>query len=82
MDVVESIVSHIQALSNSPAELDQLAALLKRSQKQIRTESTRFFSALSQLDPSIHSLGYLYILYVYLLFVNLISSNIYVTCIN
>lgn len=62
MDSVESIVSHIQALSASPDSLDELAAFLKRSQKQFRSESTRFFSALSQLDPSIHSLGYLFIL--------------------
>ncbi|KAK1404391.1 COP9 signalosome complex subunit 3 [Heracleum sosnowskyi] len=62
MDAVESIVGHIQALSNSPAELNELTAFLKRAQKQIRSESTRLFSALPQLDPSIHSLGYLFIL--------------------
>lgn len=68
MDAVESIVSHIQALSASPTQLDQLTEFLKRSQKQIRSESTRLFSALSHLDPSIHSLGYLFILYVYIAF--------------
>ncbi|KAL8132517.1 COP9 signalosome complex subunit 3-like [Apium graveolens] len=62
MDPVGSIVTHIQALS---AQLDELATFLKRSQKLIRSESTRLFSALPQLDPSIHSLGYLFILDAY-----------------
>ncbi|WOG96389.1 hypothetical protein DCAR_0415724 [Daucus carota subsp. sativus] len=60
-DAVESIVGHIQSLSSSPIQLDQLHRFLNRREKQLRSESTHLLSALPQLDPSLHSLGYLYI---------------------
>lgn len=60
----ESIVAQIQGLSTSPQDIDHLHTLLKKSDDFIRSESTRFAPFLSQLDPAIHSLGYLYLLYV------------------
>lgn len=65
MNSVESFITHIQALSTSPEQLDQLNNFLEHSEKFIRAESTRLLSSLSQLDPSIHSLAFLYILDCY-----------------
>lgn len=63
MNSAESIVAQIQALSTTPRDISQLHAFLKQSDDLIRSESTRLAPSLTQLDPSIHSLGYLYILY-------------------
>ncbi|KAL8124225.1 COP9 signalosome complex subunit 3 [Apium graveolens] len=58
----ESIVAQIQGLSTSPRDISQLHAFLKQSDDLIRSDSTRFAPLLTLLDPSIHSLGFLYIL--------------------
>lgn len=66
MNSAESILTQIQALSTTSRDIVQLHAFLKQSDDLLRSESTRLAPSLAQLDPSIHSLGFLYILYVYL----------------
>lgn len=44
------------------ADINHLHNLLKQSEDVFRSQSARFAPFLSQLEPSIHSLGYLYIL--------------------
>ncbi|KZV24896.1 hypothetical protein F511_16555 [Dorcoceras hygrometricum] len=62
MNSVESLVAQIQGLSGDINELSQLSSFLKQSEELLHTESTRLAPLLNELDPSIHSLGYLYIL--------------------
>jgi COP9 signalosome complex subunit 3 len=59
---MESLVTQIQGLSGTPLDVDHLNSLLKQADGFLRTESTRLAPLLAQLDPSKHSLGYLYIL--------------------
>ncbi|KAH7845939.1 hypothetical protein Vadar_007726 [Vaccinium darrowii] len=60
---VESLVFQTKRLSGTtPEDLNCLHSLLKQSEEILRSESTRFASSLADLDPSKHSLGYLYIL--------------------
>ncbi|RAL46920.1 hypothetical protein DM860_005199 [Cuscuta australis] len=60
---VESVLSQIQSLSNgSPDNISQLHAFLKQSDELLHSESTRLLPLLAQLNPSLHSLGYLYLL--------------------
>ncbi|XP_057539968.1 COP9 signalosome complex subunit 3 isoform X1 [Amaranthus tricolor] len=65
MDAVERVVAQIQGLSSSVADLNQLVHILKQSEDSLRLNSSRLPSFFSHLDPSIHSLGYLYLLDVY-----------------
>lgn len=67
MSSAESLVAQIQGLSGNIADLTQLRNHLKQSDDLLHTESTRLALLLNELDPSIHSLGYLYILYVFFL---------------
>ncbi|KAK6155271.1 hypothetical protein DH2020_009519 [Rehmannia glutinosa] len=62
MNSAESLVAQIQGLSGNIADLTQLRSYLNQSYDLLRAESTRFAPLLNELDPSIHSLGYLYIL--------------------
>lgn len=62
MNSVETLVAQIQGLSGSISDVNQLHSLLKQSEDFFQSESTRLASLLTELDPSIHSLGYLYIL--------------------
>lgn len=62
MNSVESLVAQIQGLSGNIGELTQLRNYLKQSDDLLRTECTRLAPLLTELDPSVHSLGYLYIL--------------------
>lgn len=62
MDSVQALVTQIQGLSSSAGDISRLHSNLKHAEETIFSESARFFPALDQLDPSIHSLGYLYIL--------------------
>lgn len=62
MNSVESVVAQIQALSGSAADISHLHNLLKQSDDVFRSQASRFAPCLSLLEPSIHSLGYLYIL--------------------
>ncbi|KAL2646615.1 hypothetical protein AAZV13_05G066900 [Glycine max] len=62
MDPLEALVAQIQGLSSSPGDLTRLHTVLKQADDSLRSESTRLAPILTQLDPSIHSLGFLYIL--------------------
>ncbi|XP_060672523.1 COP9 signalosome complex subunit 3 isoform X2 [Ziziphus jujuba] len=62
MDSVQALITQIQGLSSSAGDVSRLHSNLKQAEETIFSESARLFSALDQLDPSIHSLGYLYIL--------------------
>lgn len=62
MEAVDKVVAQIQGLSGSTADLGQLHHILKQSEDLLRANSGRLASFLDQLDPSIHSLGYLYFL--------------------
>ncbi|XP_041996171.1 COP9 signalosome complex subunit 3-like isoform X1 [Salvia splendens] len=62
MSSVESLVAQIHGLSSNIGELTQLRNYLKQCDDLLRTESTRLAPLLTELDPSVHSLGYLYIL--------------------
>lgn len=74
MDSVQALITQIQGLSSSAGDVSRLHSNLKQAEETIFSESARLFSALDQLDPSIHSLGYLYILYALLLFLQINSS--------
>ncbi|KAL2925458.1 COP9 signalosome complex subunit 3 [Bienertia sinuspersici] len=65
MDAVERVVTNIERLSGSVADLNQLHNILKQSEDSLRLNSSRLSPFLHQLDPSIHSLGYLYFLDAY-----------------
>ncbi|GMP29599.1 hypothetical protein CsSME_00004627 [Camellia sinensis var. sinensis] len=62
MNSVESLVAQIQGLSSSGDDIAHLHNLLKQSEELLQSESTRLAVVLAELDPSKHSLGYLYIL--------------------
>ncbi|KAK7381002.1 hypothetical protein VNO78_33525 [Psophocarpus tetragonolobus] len=62
MDPLEALLAQIQGLSSNSSDLNRLDTVLKQADYSLRSESTRLAAILSQLDPSIHSLGYLYIL--------------------
>ena len=59
---VDSLVAEIQGFSGSSQDVNHLHNLTKQSEDVIRSQAATFASCLTQLDPSIHSLGYLYIL--------------------
>ncbi|KAG6525657.1 hypothetical protein ZIOFF_015623 [Zingiber officinale] len=65
MESVEVLVAHIQGLSRSPDEVSHLHSLLKQSEDALRSHASRLAPFLSQLDPSIHTLGYLFLLEAY-----------------
>lgn len=62
MGSLEALVTQIQGLSSSAGDISRLHVILKQAEDSLRAESTRLPPILNQLDPSIHSLGYLYIL--------------------
>ncbi|XP_074311257.1 COP9 signalosome complex subunit 3 [Silene latifolia] len=66
MDAVERVVAQIQGLSGTTSDLHQLHVFLKHSDDSLRGNSSRLPPFFSQLDPSFHSLGYLYLLDAYL----------------
>ncbi|KAG2245259.1 hypothetical protein Bca4012_024227 [Brassica carinata] len=59
---METVITSIQALSASSGDLSALHRILKGAEETIRTDSDLQLSTLDQLDPSKHSLGYLYLL--------------------
>ncbi|KAJ8433314.1 hypothetical protein Cgig2_012882 [Carnegiea gigantea] len=65
MEAVEKVVAQIQGLSGSVADLGQLHHVLKQSDELLRSNSARLGPFLDQLDPSLHSLGFLYLLDAY-----------------
>ncbi|XP_022895068.1 COP9 signalosome complex subunit 3 [Olea europaea var. sylvestris] len=62
MNSVETLVAQIHGLSGSISDINQLHSLLKQSEDLFQSESTRLAPLLTELDPFMHSLGYLYIL--------------------
>jgi COP9 signalosome complex subunit 3 len=68
MDPLEALVAQIQGLSSSSADIARLHTILKQSDDSLRSNSSRLFPILSLIDPSIHSLGFLYVLYAILTF--------------
>lgn len=62
MDSVESLVAQIQGFSGNLSDINHLHSLLKQSEELLRSQSARLVSSLAELEPSVHSLGYLYIL--------------------
>ncbi|XP_021299105.1 COP9 signalosome complex subunit 3 [Herrania umbratica] len=60
MNSVEGLVTQIQGLSSTASDVSVLQNLLKQADESLHAESTRLLPFLDQLDPSKHSLGYLY----------------------
>ncbi|THU43989.1 hypothetical protein C4D60_Mb02t02650 [Musa balbisiana] len=65
MESVQAVVAHIQALSGSHEEVADLHSLLKQSEGALRSRAARLGPFLHQLDPSAHTLGYLFLLEAY-----------------
>ncbi|KAL5719425.1 hypothetical protein ACHQM5_012206 [Ranunculus cassubicifolius] len=64
MDSLENLVTQIQGLSNTYNDLLHLHTVLKKSQQSLsKIYFSQLDSALKKLDPSVHSLGYLFILH-------------------
>ncbi|KAG8481724.1 hypothetical protein CXB51_026639 [Gossypium anomalum] len=62
MNSVEGLVTQIQGLSSTASDVLMLQNLLKQANDSLHAESTQLLPFLDQLDPSKHSLGYLYFL--------------------
>ncbi|CAN0924648.1 COP9 signalosome complex subunit 3 [Linum grandiflorum] len=62
MNGVESLVKRIQGLSSSDNDLAVLHTHLKQAEEALWRESRSLRPFLDQLDPAVHSLGYLYFL--------------------
>ncbi|XP_011010491.1 PREDICTED: COP9 signalosome complex subunit 3-like isoform X2 [Populus euphratica] len=62
MATAESLVAKIQGLSGNAVDLGLLSIHLKKADEVLHNESTRLLAFLEQLDPTLHSLGYLYFL--------------------
>ncbi|PIA51306.1 hypothetical protein AQUCO_01100263v1 [Aquilegia coerulea] len=69
MDSMEELVSQIQRLSsnmNSEEEISRFHSILKQAEESLlRPQASQLAPFLEQLNPSTHSLGYLYILEAY-----------------
>ncbi|OMP05542.1 hypothetical protein COLO4_08766 [Corchorus olitorius] len=59
---MEGLVTQIQGLSSTASDVALLQNTLKQADDALHAESTRLLPFLEQLDPSKHSLGYLYFL--------------------
>ncbi|KAJ6678160.1 COP9 SIGNALOSOME COMPLEX SUBUNIT 3-LIKE ISOFORM X1 [Salix viminalis] len=62
MATAESLGAQIQGLSSNVVDLSLLSTRFKKADEELHNESTRLLAFLEQLDPTLHSLGYLYIL--------------------
>ncbi|XP_022774279.1 COP9 signalosome complex subunit 3 [Durio zibethinus] len=62
MNTLEGLVTQIQGLSSTASDVSSLQNFLKKADDSLHAESTRLLAFLDQLDPSKHSLGYLYFL--------------------
>ena len=65
---VEQILGLIVKFSNDLQGLLQLKDFLKIEEKELAKHKQDALAATQRLDPLLHSLGYLYLLYVLLLF--------------
>jgi hypothetical protein len=59
---METLVEAITAHSGTPAGLDQLHGILKSQDSFLASNLAQLPNVLETLDPTAHSLGYLYIL--------------------
>ncbi|KAM5549107.1 hypothetical protein ABKV19_000501 [Rosa sericea] len=59
---MEALVVNIQGLSTNAEDLSDLHIILKQAHVSLQAESIRLLPLLDQIDPSVHSLPYLYIL--------------------
>lgn len=62
MQSVENLVTQIQGLSSTASDISALHNILKAADDSLRSDPARLSPFLDQLDPSKHSLGYLYFL--------------------
>ncbi|CAN8256350.1 unnamed protein product [Cochlearia groenlandica] len=62
MNSLENVIASIQGLSSTSGDLSALHNLLKKADESLRSRSDLKLASLHQLDPSKHSLGYLYLL--------------------
>ncbi|GFP84926.1 cop9 signalosome complex subunit 3 [Phtheirospermum japonicum] len=62
MNSLESLLAQIQGFSGNTDDLTHLHHCLNQCGASLHADSARFAPLLRELDPSIHSLGYLYIL--------------------
>ncbi|KAF3537886.1 hypothetical protein F2Q69_00018799, partial [Brassica cretica] len=62
MSSTENLITSIQGLSASSGDLSALHRILKGAEETLHADSDLQLSTLEQLDPSKHSLGYLYLL--------------------
>jgi len=60
---MENLITSIQALSGTDADLAHLNQTLNQAEEDISARLARLNDALSVLDPTLHSLGWLHILY-------------------
>ncbi|XP_043724271.1 COP9 signalosome complex subunit 3-like [Telopea speciosissima] len=65
MESIEPLIAHVQGLSSSVDDICHLHNLLKQAEESLQSQAPRLALVLEQLDPSKHSLGYLYILEAY-----------------
>ncbi|KAJ4882840.1 COP9 signalosome complex subunit 3 [Raphanus sativus] len=62
MNTAEALIASIQGLSATSGDLSALHSVLKKAEDSLRNNGDVQLATLEELDPSIHSLGYLYIL--------------------
>ena len=62
MNSAEALIKSIQGLSATPGDLSALHGILKKAEDSLRNNWDVQLATLEELDPSIHSLGYLYLL--------------------
>ncbi|XP_057983363.1 COP9 signalosome complex subunit 3 [Malania oleifera] len=62
MDSLEALLAQIQGLSSTAADLSHLHTVLRQAEDSLLSEFSRLAPFLAQLDPSKHTLGYLYVL--------------------
>ncbi|XP_068646038.1 COP9 signalosome complex subunit 3-like [Aristolochia californica] len=65
MDSIDALIAQIQGLSSSPEDINALHTHLNHAEELLLSHVNRLANSLEQLDPSKHSLGYLYLLEAY-----------------
>ncbi|KAL5717699.1 hypothetical protein ACHQM5_010672 [Ranunculus cassubicifolius] len=65
MESMEALVAHIQGLSSTSQDISHLHNLLKQADDVLQSQSLHLLPYLHQLNPSSHSLGYLFFLEAY-----------------
>ncbi|KAK7266906.1 hypothetical protein RIF29_19567 [Crotalaria pallida] len=68
MEPLQALITQIQGLSSSASDISRLHSILKQADSSLRSDPDRLSPLLSNLDPSLHSLGFLFILEASLVF--------------